>query len=298
MEKRNIKPKDILSYFLSPGDIYWKQRSGTLVCINKRGEPLNIDLLHKLFEGEQNLIITNEVDSSFEDYFISLFDKYEAALLIKEKLGVRREIITMFKEVADSKIEQYEFAMMGWRIFSQLDPEMRSNLIDKDADIVKRSVFVASSTCYLAFVVGYYDLKFLSKVFSHVLMRLINATSEDKLRDFKIFCEGIRQHQSMTADEKEKLLFFIEDKNSESLFYYEQFDGSGILEINAREMTDLDLISIAMNKNYSYLNFNAPNIFKQVLYMEIVLEKHVIDILKKEFKYSEENILIAGKLTA
>lgn len=294
MEKRDLKYQDILSHFLAPGDIYWRQRTGTLLCVNKRGEPLNIDLIHKLFEGEQNLIITNEADSSFEESFMRLFERYKEALLVKEKLVIRKEIITMFVKVANSHLNHFDFAMLGWRIFSKIEHELRRKLIKGDSDLFKRSVCVASSTCYLAFMVGYYDLDFLSKVFSSVLVKLTGITTDANRRDFKLFFEEVRHQEVLSEEDSEKMKHFLVGQDRRAAFFYEKANGSGMMGINAREMTDLDLIIIAMNKHYSYESFDMPNIFKQVLFTDIDIERHLMEIIKKEFKRAAEIAAIEG----
>ena len=174
MNKNSFDFNKIENFVLAPGDIYWLKATGEELLISKKGEILNTILCQKLKKHNHVLRIENEINIDLilriEDYFFN--SKRE--MLISKKNIYRKKIIDLIRvEFAEKDRNQNELDMLVWRVFSRFTITEQNEFITLDIDLFKRSLRVTSSMVLSAFLIGYYDEKFLEAIFTKTIKMLV-----------------------------------------------------------------------------------------------------------------------------
>jgi hypothetical protein len=102
--------------------------------------------------------------------------------------------------------------MMVWSVFSTFSPAERSEMVNVGVDLFKRSLRVSSSLVISAFLVGYYDEKFLEVLFSRTMKLLMSAFTVETLEEDIKTLERMRHslhvaNADCLIDEEVKFLF-------------------------------------------------------------------------------------------
>lgn len=208
----------IENYILSPGDIYWVKKSGEEILVSKKGEVPNSLLVKKLVKNEQPLEMRDEINVEVITLLQEYFASGEKELLIQKKNLYRSKITNILRsEYAESERSQFEFDIMAWKIFSKFTLEEQMDLVAIDMDLFKRSLRVTSSLVIHAFLIGYYDEKFLETLFNRTMKLLMNVvTAENFSEDIQVL-EKMRSKLSSGAhlNAEVKALFDFAVLNSE-----------------------------------------------------------------------------------
>jgi murein L,D-transpeptidase YcbB/YkuD len=174
----------IENYILSPGDIYWIKKSGEEVLVSKKGEVPNSLLIKKLVKNEQTLEISNEINVEVITLLEELFASSKKEILIQNKNKFRKKIVEILRaEYAEIERSQFEFDTMVWKVFSTFTLDQQTDLVAIDMDLFRRSLRVTSSVVLVAFLNGYYDEKFLEKLFMKTVNLLMSMVSAETLSD-------------------------------------------------------------------------------------------------------------------
>lgn len=247
MNKKEIVFSELKTNLLSPGNIFWKKNHGEEILISKKGDLLNIELIEKIHNAKNKLLIEDEVDRKF---------LYEASELIKtyrEKTHAM-EMENIKKKMFDFLIEQFiktnrsefEFNLVCWSWFSDLSHEEGAKFLEMDRDYFIRCMSVTSGLTILAMVFGYYDYKYLQNFFSKT-MREFKSLLDDKLA--MSAKEILEEYRTGAIDAESFVLKFNLKRN---LTLFENKHGTGAFAIKANEMSEFDLVCAEVNSAYDY----------------------------------------------
>lgn len=257
--------KHVENEILSPGDIFWKKNNGTDVLISKKSDILNFEMIEKLIKNERDLVLIDSIDFSFHDSMISLYEKYSEEFSMKDKIQLRNMIIkNLREEYVQRKKTQFEFNRMAWCFFSQLNKSEMVAYVKKDKELFERNISIASSYTFCAFLIGYYETKFLSNLFSSTLTNLMNLGKNLQILELKEKIESLRMQDSFSLEDCEVAKEIALQAMTRETMIFERYDGSGMREINSREMNDLEIILVAINHKFGFENAEDVNIFSEI----------------------------------
>lgn len=285
---------DLKGLLLSPGNIYWKRKEGKLVLISKKDNFLNIELIEKLEKAKQELSIENQIDSLIQEEFSSFFKSYQTYLLIKEKKPFRDNILNLFAtKLCKENVSQLEINQMAWKIFSMINKEGSKKFFSDDLDFVNRSMSVATSLTFCVFMLGYYDDLFLSKLYTETFLKLMDLNESIPLHILKDKMEKVRINDNWQAEEESFLRDVYQFEYDEYFLIHERYDGSGINKIMKKEMSDLEMLLVALNEHYSYLNPPKNNIFWDIENSLLRCDVEILKQLKKCLKKKEHVVPVS-----
>lgn len=267
---------------LSPGNIFWKKNSGDDVLISKKGDVLNHPLIQKLFGADCDLFIVDGIDFDLHDVLFSLYVKYSEELFMRDKIKFRDELIEALRvEFVEKPKTQFEFNQLAWKFFSKFTNEDTQVFIEKDSVLFKRHLSVASSYTFCAFLLGYYEPAFLSNLFTMTLKNLMALGTSIHVMSLKEKIEYLRMQDSFnTEDFKDSSDIGSEDQISKTMIF-ERYDGSGMKHINGREMSDLEIILVALNRSYGFDETEHTNILNEVVSGEIKCVDRILKMLQR-----------------
>ncbi|MGZ3787300.1 MAG: hypothetical protein ACXVLQ_02185 [Bacteriovorax sp.] len=279
MQELNLK--DMKGFVLSPGNVFWKQKSGAEVLISAKADFLNLELIEKLSAANQNLIVSEQVDLHLQNEFIELFKAHEKELLVKEKNKWRLKLLSLFSGILSKEgLSQFELNMAAWRVFSKIERSEALIFLERDIDIFKRSVSIATSYALGAFLLGHYSDSFLQKIFNETFLGLVNLNPIVPVQKLKEDLERMRAESSFTEGDKSYLKSFNQDKK-QSLLFAEKYDGSGLQQINKNEMTDLELLLVALCSHYSFKDHDNKTIFNEIKKSQFNCEGKIAALLRR-----------------
>lgn len=286
MAKVDLNLIDLKGLVLSPGNIFWKQKSGALVLISGKSDFLNRDLIKKLANSNHTLVIEDQIDPHLQNEFIELFKAHNKELLIKEKLKWRGQIINLFSnKFSESSVTQFEVDQMAWLVFSTMTSEEAKHYLDMDIDLFKRSLSIASSYTMCAFLLGCYNDTFLKKLFIETIVNLMGLENIDPVPTLKSKLEKIRETETLSPEETNYLKEVFHEKKA---LIGERYDGSGVQNINKKEMTDLELVFVSLCNHFSFVVSNEQSsIFYEIKNSGLNCEKKVLGMLKKSMEINE-----------
>ena len=255
----------IKNQMLSPGNIFWKKRSGDLVLITMKGDVINHDLIHKL-EAAQHEIIIENVSDPYQDFQLSaIYEKYCEELLMRNKIKWREQFIELLRvDYVVNQHSQFELNQIGWKLFSKFSNEEVKSFIQKDIGLFKRHLSIASNSTFIAFVLGYSEPTFLNKLFASTLKNLMELGDSINVLGLKEKIEYLRLQDSFDEDSIESMKEIASDEVLSSTVLFERFDGSGPRKINSREMTDLEMVLVALNRSYGVETEKNENAFLEI----------------------------------
>lgn len=289
MKRTELNLLDLKGLILSPGNIFWKQKSGNLVPISSKANFLNHALLIKLTKSNSELLIDSQMDLEIQNEFLNCFEHHKAELLVKNKLPWRHTLYSQFRNFSDnSDLTQFEVTQLLWRVFSRVDSAKAQELLDEDLELFKRALNIASSYTICAFMLGYYHDEFLSKLFTDAFLNLMDLNSSVPAHLLKDQLETIRSKSAWEATDFAVIKNVYQLDKKQSLLLGERLDGTGINSINQFEMTDLEKLLIALNDHYAFSDHSGKNIFYEIQHSEFLCEPKVLNVLVKCLKKSEE----------
>jgi hypothetical protein len=277
--------KNLKEQILSPGNIFWQQKSGTVVLLSSKADFLNYDLIQKLNNSHHELLIEDQIDFQLQDEFVELFKAHDEVLLVKEKKEWRSRILDLcINKFSQKDFPQWEMDQMVWRVFSTLTKEETKNYIDLDLDLFKRSLSVASSTVLCAFLLGYYSDVYLKKLFADTFRSLMSMDEVESLITLKNKLEEIRTLDTLANDER---TFLQGVYHASTSLVGERYDGSGIKNIHKREMNDVEIVLVALCAYYPYGKKNEQNIFYALKNSQLKCERKILNVLRRSLEKPE-----------
>ena len=286
----------IKNEILSPGNIFWKKNNGMDLLISKKGEILNFELIKKITDAGYDLVLEDSIDLAFHDSLFSLYVKYSEELLMKNKMKWRLEIIeSLITGFIKKKKSQFELNHLARKLFSQFNNSEITDFLARDNDLFIRNASIASSYTFCAFLLGYYESSFLSNLFTSTFKNLMELGNGVELIVRKEKIEHLRMQDSFTSLDYK----FIEELASpviiKSTMIFERYDGSGIRKINSREMNDLEIIFVAINRNFGIGCEDTSNILSDIQNGELVCDNAILKMLQKVlYKESMTAMKITG----
>lgn len=244
---------NIRNEVLSPGNIFWKKNNGTDLLISKKGDVINFDLIHKIMNADYLLTLEDSIDLAFHDSMYSLYVNYSEELLMKDKMRWRLEIIeNLQNKFLDKNKTQFELNHLAWKFFSKFTNAETLTFIKKDKELFSRNVSIASSYTFSAFLLGYYDSSFLSNLFTSTFKSLMDLGETFEVLTFKEKVEKLRLKDNLNPLDHKFIREIATSNIIKHTMIFERYDGSGLREINSREMSDLDIVFVAINRHYSF----------------------------------------------
>lgn len=275
MAKKDLRLQDLKGYLLSPVDIFWIKTSGSEVLIARKADFLNFALIEKLSNGGQKVIIADDNVYSFQHEFLSLVKAHQSELLFKEKIQWKNKI---FESVTMDKISQFELGQLAWMAWSKMSVEEARTYIDFDLDLFKRSLNVASSYVFCAFLLGYYQDEFLKTLYTNCLRDQMSMEKIELMDNLKAELELIREHDILTEEDK----VFVQRLYPKTVSWAgERYNGSGIKAFNKKEMSDLEIVMIALERHFSYRDVDCETLFDSVKKGVFRCEEKILNVLKK-----------------
>jgi hypothetical protein len=293
--KIDISISDISNDLLASANIYWRQKSGVEILISAKGDILNMGMLEKISASGKSLVIDDSDEFSINKHFLEIFRNYESAISIKEKKIIRKEFnLFLMKIFYHSNRSQFELDQLCWKLFSTFSISEGFNFLDRDQNYFKRSMSVASSCTILAFLIGYYDEKFLRKIYSRTLKNLMGVGSEELIFNLKTKLESFREKGSLTREDKNFIREIIDVEDFDQAVLFEKSDGSGLMEINIYEMTDLELIHSSLNYFYNYSDMNNLNILAMIRDDVFPIDKRLLNLIRDNFEKLANGLVAAA----
>lgn len=286
MAQRELNTKDLKGLFLSPGNIYWKQKSGSLVLISSKADFLNRELIEKLVKAESTLLIDQAIDMQLQNTMTALFKAHEEELLIKAKKEWREQLIFLFGQtLSKENLTQFEVNQMAWAVFSLIDQVEAKKYFDLDIDLFTRSLDIASSLVFCAFIIGHYSDAFLKHIFTQTFKSLIQIEYSHALHPLKLKLEDYRIMDSLLEEQCHFLKKIYKDQK---MLLNERYDGSGVLKVKKNEMTDLELVLVALCRHYSFLGKkDERTIFFEIKNQTFQCEERIFNLLRRTLSMSD-----------
>lgn len=287
---------NIKNEVLSPGDIFWKKNNGADLLISKKGDILNFDLIQKIMSADYDLSLEDSIDLEFHDSMYSLYVKYSEELLMKDKMKWRYEIIENLQNgfIAKSK-SQFELNHLGWKFFSKFTKSETLTFIKKDKDLFSRNTSIASSFTFCAFLLGYYDSSFLSQLFTNTFNDLMALGQDVEVLILKEKIEHLRKQDSFNSLDCKFIKEITPRLIINSTMIFERYDGSGLREINSREMSDLEIVFVALDRYFGFDVENEANVLIEITNSKIDCEVKILKMLQKVLYFEPKmSIRITG----
>lgn len=247
MNKKEIVFSELKTNLLSPGNIFWKKNHGEEILISKKGDLLNIELIEKIHNAKNKLLIEDEVDRKVLYEANELIKAYREKTHAKDMENIKNKMLEFLVEqfVKENKTE-FEFNLICWSWFSGLSHEEGATFLEMDRDYFVRSMSVTSGLTILAMVFGYYDYKYLQDFYSKTL-REFKSLLDDKLA--MSAKEILEDYRSGVIDAETFVLKFNLKRN---LTLFENKNGTGAFAVKANEMSEFDLVCAEVNSAYDY----------------------------------------------
>lgn len=272
---------------LSPGDIFWMKNSGAQTLIARKADYLNYALIEKLSKASHKLTIENQIDLSLQHEFLSMMKAHQSEMLFKEKLQWKKRILALFMQ---NKVSQFEVGQLAWMAWSKLEREEVKLFIDFDIDLFKRSLNVASSLVFCALLLGYYQDEFLSQIFTASLQDMMSMEKIELMDRLKEEMEIIRAHDILTEDDKQ----FIQKLYPQALSWAgERYNGSGVKSFNKKEMNDLEIIMVALERHFSYKDVDCETLFTSIRMGKFHCDEKILTVLKNGLREDSGAVLSA-----
>lgn len=274
---------------LSPGNIFWKKNSGGDVLISKKGDVLNHQLIQKLLNANSTLEIEDCIDLDFHDSMFSLYVKYSEELFMRDKIKWRDQLVANLRtEFIEQNKSQFELDHLAWKFFSKFTNEEAMKFIEVDEALFKRHLSVASSYAFSAFLLGYYESSFLSKLFTSTLKNLMELGASVHVMSLKEKIDYLRMQDTFNSED----LKDAEELGSVDLFsktmLLERYDGSGLGQINSREMSDLEIVLVALNRKYGFDEVEHANILSEITAGELKCVARILKMLQRVLDKKED----------
>lgn len=267
---------------LSPGNIFWKKGNGSDVLISKKGDVLNFDLIQKLYSTGHTLFMEDAVDLDLHNSLFSLYVKYSEELFMRDKIKWRDQLIEHLRhEFIDNQKSQVEFNHLAWKFFSSITNEEAAIYVKKDSALFKRHLSVASSYTFCAFLLGYYETGFLSNLFTTTLRNLMALGESIHVMGLKEKIEYLRLQDSFNSEDFKCVEEIASQDQIAKTMFFERYDGSGMRQINSREMSDLEIVMVALNRKYGVDETSQNNVLIDIVNGEVKCVERILKMLQR-----------------
>ena len=267
---------------LSPGNIFWKKSNGSDVLISKKGDVLNFDLIQKLYSAGHTLFMEDGVDLDLHNSLFSLYVKYSEELFMRDKIKWRDQLIEYLRhEFIENQKSQVEFNHLAWKFFSSITNEEAAIFVKKDSALFKRHLNVASSYTFCAFLLGYYEPGFLSNLFTTTLRNLMALGESIHVMGLKEKIEYLRLQDSFNAEDFKCVEEIATQDQMTKTMFFERYDGSGVRQINSREMSDLEIVMVALNRKYGVDETSHNNVLSDIVNGEVKCIERILKMLQR-----------------
>jgi hypothetical protein len=258
---------------LSPGKIIWHKKSDTEVVISSKYSFLNLSMIEKLINGGHNILIEDNDETHVHAEFEELFLRMKGHHHIKDKIIHRNKIINLLKtHYIDTPRTQDDLNQLAWRLFSTLNREEATTYLNRDINLFKRAMSVASSFAFCAFLMGHYDNMFLKNLYTTTFKNLMNIGNELLVNSLKEKLESLRV----------KIQFDEADKA-----FIKTIDSTGIMELEIQDLNNLELIVSSLNAFFQWDQYyEGKNLLSDICEGKFKLNPKVVDLIK-------ENLLVA-----
>ena len=273
---------DIESDLLSPGNIFWIKNTGRPSLISKKGEPLNHTLIKKLDSAAQ-LIMMEDVELSLQAQMNEIYSRYCQEVLMRDKIQCREQIITLLREeFIENKKSQFELNILAWKLFSNFTEEDREVLAGFDSELLNRHLTVASSYVFCAFFLGYYESNYLKNLFTSTLKNLMDLGHSVHALTLKEKLEYFRMQESFNSEDFENIKQIGSAELLSKTMILERYDGSGMNHVNSREMSDLEIILVALNRTYGFKESETSiNVLRDIEISDLKCEVKILRMLQR-----------------
>lgn len=271
----DLELKQLSTFVLSPGNIFWKKVNGTELLISAKNGLLNIEMIAKLKKAGHNIEIKDQIDFAIIDQFKFLFDNYKETELLGDRIGTTKKILELMQTyLIKTNPKQSDLNHLCLILFSEIPQSKLINYINMDFEYFVRSQNIASSFVILSFILGYYDLFFLQKMFNETIEDLMNIRQH--VPGYFLTDSMTKFHKELTPPDNSRATL-LNIKNSISLknkFIFERLDGKGLSNISSNEMNNLEIIFCNLCYHYDFdNNVSITNIIDQVINAEFHINK-------------------------
>ena len=246
----------------SRGDLYWKKGNNKLVKLLHSGDYLDFSKLEKFKKVTEHLYISEICDEDFIARGGELLSRLLATQNERERLSLRGEFLEHISLIywdGDRDGSLLSLAIIFKDSFYNISPEFEE-VMDRNAlSILRRASLYSSLVTLFALALGYTHGSFLSDLFN---ISFFNDYSYSK----KLYTSGEDVSTTHVTESleafKESKLYELRNKHLSKLitFHHEEFKGSGkLVGLNFNELSDVEKISIFVEKSLSYSEYEFSN---------------------------------------
>jgi hypothetical protein len=275
---------------LAPGNIFWKKKSGDSVLISKKGEVVNSALINKMFDAGIEVFMEDGIDIQAHHEMKMIYEKYSEQVLMRDKIILRDQLITLLRKefIEKEDVLQFDLDHLAWDLFSSFSIVEEQLFIERDADLFRRNLSVASSYTFGAFLLGYYEPKFLKNLFSRTLKNLMDLGLSSHVLSLKEKLEYLRLQESFSTEDYNFLKSIVSNEILTTTVVFEKYDGSGPRKLNSREMTDLEVVFIAIGYLFGYKSDPTMNFLSATDKGELKCSVRTLKTLQKILSKKED----------
>lgn len=237
---------------MSPGDIYWKNSSGSTVLLRHRGDWLDYSYLEKFEKRSIPLFIARAIDTDFINHFQVLTKNYINAKTLEDKEIHWQEWLTVVRsrywenQNSDGTFELKLFFENLFYEFSDSETELHLN---RDIELFDRYLLVAADVVLLLLILGFNDFYFLKTMYNTALSGLDLIKNEKLTVSLK---EEVADYFSGKTSELKAVSVenFINEQRDErqkywtSILFEDLKAEAGILKVYDNEIGDAERVLI------------------------------------------------------
>lgn len=265
------------------------------MLISKKGDVINLDLIKKLDIAGEALVIQNQIDQHARQEIETVYEKYCLEVLMRDKIKWREELISLLqKEYIEKEKDQFELNMLAWKLFSKFTMEEAMDFMKRDSELFKRHLNVASSYAFCAFLLGYYESQFLSRLFTSTLESLMHLGSSVNVMSLKEKLDYLLFQESFLPEDFEVVKEIAAPEQMEKGVWFEKYDGSGPRNINSREMSDLEVVMVALNGSYGFKKCLEKNVLLVIDNNEFKCDAKTLGHLRRALAKKEKMADVAA----
>ncbi len=323
-----ISIQDLHEMIFTPGEIYWKKRSGKLLKVLNAGEAIDEKNITKFEKNQMKLKIKCFVNMELIDLAVENLKNLKQATNEVERIAIRKTILFWLKNnywEDDAKGNFLDLTKIGERAFYIFDREMTETLKGMSRSVFERSALVATIGVFCALSLGYTDFKLLQDTYSLSFLldfafdktsysfNLNKATELERNvpgdgvsfliigKDTGPELNSFMQHTfkgARLARERCGKFFNNEEILKYIIVHHERINGNGFpLRINEDEMSDIEMLIIFLNglipyNTFKYAKNDGKAFFKKVIYdsEQIGLNESISNRFKKIIINVMENV--------
>ncbi len=261
---------------MSPGDLYFKNTSGSFILLLKKGDWIDFDYLKKFEERKVLLFVQNQVDISWVQKMQKLTLEYLRAKTLSEKEFHWNNWLIHIRLrywENDHPDASFELKVIFQNLFYTFGKEFTDLHLNRDLELFNRYLMVASDNVFLLLLIGNNDYLFLRKIYMATL-RSLNFLQHIKLtpsikQELNSFFQGqVKILKSVSIDEYLKKLSLENNDEYWQRVMFEDLRGMGnSLNVIDNEVTDVERILIFTNRTRKFVGVESEecvlNYFKK-----------------------------------